>query len=172
MYAVPFIIRLVFLPDGNRVAAATSDGDIGVWDTASGELLQSEPLQSLKSERLPLSLAASSDGRFLAAGCQDNSVAILDLQTDTGYAMEGLGRNVDVVAFSPDGRILASTAYDEIRLWHVPAEESKPELLRILDGHELRIQSLAFSPDCRLLASASNDKTARIWGVKEPNESE
>jgi len=157
----------VFLPDGDRVAAAAPGGDIGVWRASSGELLQSVPLQSRQAGRLPLSLAVSSDGRFLAAGCRDNSVVVFDLETHGTCVLEGHGRNVDAVAFSPDGRILASAAYDEIRLWRVSTDGPEAKLLRVLEGHERRIQSLAFSPDCRFLASASNDKTACIWGVKE-----
>src|SRR5262249_52488510 len=57
------------------------------------------------------------------------------------------------VAFSPDGRLLASTSDDEtVRLWEVAAEEE----VRKLTGHTGGINSVAFSPDGRLLASAAD----------------
>jgi WD40 repeat protein len=59
---------------------------------------------------------------------------------------------VNSVAFSPDGRLLASGSWDNtIRLW----DAASGALLRTLEGHTNTVLSVAFSPDGRLLASAS-----------------
>jgi WD40 repeat protein len=69
---------------------------------------------------------------------------------------------VDAVAFSPDGRMLASGSYDHtVKLWDV---ETGLEL-RTLAGHRAEVRAVAFSPDGRTLASASNDKTVILWDV-------
>ena len=83
--------------------------------------------------------------------------------TSTGQeigALKGHGKGVTQVAFSREGRLLASSGTDNtIKIWDVAAQKE----LRTMTGHNANIDSLAFSPDSKLLASASDDGGTFLW---------
>ena len=63
------------------------------------------------------------------------------------------------VAFSPDGKTIASTSWDNtIKLWSQDGKE-----LKTLTGHSKEVWGVAFSPDGKTIASASGDKTIKLW---------
>jgi hypothetical protein len=74
-------------------------------------------------------------------------------------------RFVSGAAFSPDGRLLATSARD-IFLWSLPALE----LVGVLKGHTRASTLLSFSPDGRTLASIADDRTVRLWHVSTQRE--
>jgi WD40 repeat protein len=64
------------------------------------------------------------------------------------------------VAYSPDGRRLASAAWDTtVKVWDAATGE---KLLR-LNGHTEAVRNVAYSPDGRRMASASEDGTVKVW---------
>ena len=76
--------------------------------------------------------------------------------------LEGHSNGVLSVAFSPDGKTIASGSSDNtIKLWNLEGKE-----LRTLTGHSNWVWSVAFSPDGKTIASGSYDKSIKLWNLE------
>ena len=90
-------------------------------------------------------------------------------EAQTVKTLAGHTGNVWSVAYSPDGRTLASGSWDSsIRIWNAQTGE----LLRILTGHHGPVKSVAYSPDGHTLASVGDDHSIRIWNAQPASFSE
>jgi WD40 repeat protein len=145
--------------------AAGNSGQVG--------LSQGQPVRTLTGHTgYVSSVAFSPDGRLLASGscskynspsgyCIQGEIKLWEVASGSEVrTLTGHADWVNSVAFSPDGRLLASGAL-AIKLWEVASGSE----VRTLTGHTSWVNSVAFSPDGRLLASGSWDHTIKLWEV-------
>ncbi|KAG8792426.1 hypothetical protein FRC12_006141 [Ceratobasidium sp. 428] len=121
--------------------------------------------QSWHTYDLVHSVTVSPDGARVGAGC-DRGVRLWDLNSEETVLgpLQEYSALVSSVAYSPDGRTIASGSRDNtVRVWDTTtgAAANKP-----LTGHTNRIRSVAFSYDSRLIISGSDDRTIRLWDVR------
>jgi WD40 repeat protein len=147
-----------FLPDGQRLLTAGTDGKLRLWGAAG-----SDP-RVLADHGGPLVGALlAPDGRHVASVGADHVARVWELSGRERAAI--LGVHADrlgfPLAFAPPGDLLASAIQDgTIDLVDLASGQR-----RRLAGHEQPVLALAFSPDGRRLVSGSKDRSVRLWDV-------
>ena len=147
---------MAFSPDGRLLATASGDDTARLWDPATGDCLRT----------LTGHTGASAVWRSArTGGCSPPPATTTRRGCGTRPPATACAPSPATptggVAFSPDGRLLATASGDKTaRLW----DPATGDCRRTLTGHTDEVfTGVAFSPDGRLLATASGDKTARLW---------
>ena len=167
-----------FAPQGTLLATASFDNDARIWDLASGK-----SLRTLRGHSQAIvGLDYGPDGRLLATSGDDSTIRLWRTADGAQLRTMAGGNHVYDVAFSHDGRWLASAGrarsviggfwYD---LTGLGGSASPVKLWRVADGalvstlpHPTDVMYATFSPDGRYLVTSSEDSKVRLWRVAPP----
>ena len=151
-----WINAIAWTPDGSRIASASADKTVQVWNVSTGTTDA-----TYNHDSYVKSVEWSPDGKYLASAGRDKTVEIQDGTTGAiVFAYHRYYKWIDTVAWSPDGSRLASASVDKsARVWDAITGQH----VLIYKGHTDEVNAVAWSPDGTRIASASSDKTVQIW---------
>ncbi len=148
------VTSLAFSPDGRTLAIGGVESKSN-FDFAA--MMNPAAQKNRKNSKPPDTDEIMKNMKVEAVG----QITLWDVASGTEISsLRGHGKGVTQVAFSNDGRLLASGSSDNtIRIWDMAGRRE----LRTLAGHTANLESLDFSPDARLLASAADDGSTFLW---------
>ncbi len=156
---------VAFSPDGKALATTSLDGTAKLWDVAGGKELRT---LAAPGGGAVVGAAFSPDGKLLATavrrpvgGGEGGEVKLWDVPSGRDLAAwRGHGGDVHAVAFSPDGRLVASGGADGVvRLWD--ARSGRPAQAH--RGHGGDVLAVAYGADGRTVVSGGADGAVKVW---------
>jgi WD40 repeat protein len=144
---------------------------VRLWDSRTGK---KKPTLQVYPDGLIMCVALNSEGTLLATGGTASTVVLWDMKAKTEKAIFNLkyppekprfAPHPESLAFSRDGKWLASTWGNKIKVWDLATLKEKA----VLKGHKQNVLSVVFSSK-GTLASASEDSTVRVWDVNTGKE--
>jgi len=152
--------RLVFSPDGSRLAHWCPTGGVRVTTLADGGTKVLAP-----GGALVYGLAFSPDGSRLAAAAADG-VTVWDADTGAATTWEDGPREAFAVAFSPDRATVVVSERGAVRA----RAATTGQVVQSFAASPLRVNAVAYSPDGARLVTGGSDGTVRVWDAASGQE--
>lgn len=152
------INALSFSPDSTKVASASEDSTVCLWDEDKGSLI-SPPYTGHKAQVLSVDWAPQPLDLIVSGGSDQTVQIWIASQTKLYHSYSHKG-SVLAVRWSSNGEYLVSGGEDAIaRLWKIDKSTTD------YTGHSDSVNAVTFSPGGRLIATASDDRTVHVWEV-------
>jgi WD40 repeat protein/serine/threonine protein kinase len=155
---------VAFSPDGELLASAGGDGAVKIWNSRTGQLVQTFPAHAGSV----VSVAFHPDGTHLASVGTDRRAKVWDWRTGREVfakpcdVMRKQGSAYGVAFGPPDGRGLAVGSAGAVRVW----DWKNDQLLHTFPGHKYDSISVAFSRDGRRLATGAGPEGLKLWDAE------
>ena len=154
------VCSVAFSPDGKKIVSGSLDETIRIWDVETGRQI-GDPITG--PAVAVCSICFPSIGRKFAVQCGDNTIRIWDAETGRPFGEPLEHTAVYSVAFSHDGKKIASGGDNTIRIWDA---ETGRQIGQPFTGHTDVVKYVAFSLNDKKIVSGSMDKTIRIWDAE------
>jgi WD40 repeat protein len=154
-------VTTVAISSNGLIASAGVDGMIDIWSSVAHQAMP--PIRGVSEI---FAIAFTPSGNRFAVGRADGTIQLFDVvgpvAVEAPTRRDAHPGGVMGLAFSPDGRLLASGGADShVRSWN--AESLAP--VRDMAGHTATVTDVAFNADSTRIASGGNDKTVQMWDV-------
>nr|XP_022921310.1 WD repeat, SAM and U-box domain-containing protein 1-like [Onthophagus taurus]XP_022921311.1 WD repeat, SAM and U-box domain-containing protein 1-like [Onthophagus taurus] len=160
-----------FSQDGTQLASASLDGSASIWNSQTGEILNTIPDNTLG---VRISRFSPDGSRLLTAGDDEKATIWNCGNMEKVGELEGHLDAVTAACYSPDGKIIATASSNgDFRLWNGTVNIYVQD-----DAHDLGIQSCDFSPNYEplsngfsndaknyLLGTCGNDSLVKLWSI-------
>ena len=156
------IQSVAWSPDGTRVASASVDKTMKVWNVINSE---NPLLFSIKRPNEVQSVSWSPDGNRLASADRGRLIQVWD--TQRGVLLQTYtcrSDRVDAVSWSPDGMQIASVSDGAVQVWDIQVG-GYPRLL--LKSEQYIAFAVAWSPDGKRIVAGSNNHTMYVWNTQK-----
>ncbi|MCG8418648.1 MAG: hypothetical protein MJE77_11970, partial [Proteobacteria bacterium] len=149
------VMHARFSPDGSRVATASHDGTVRVWNVAGAN----DPVVLAGHQKAIKSLAFDHKGAQVVTVAFDNTVRVWNSDgSGDPVVLKGQGRYFGSAQFSPDGTQVLTASNGYATVWSLD-ESRVPLILR----HRYGVACARFSPDGKYIVTSAYDHKVRIW---------
>lgn len=151
------VFSVAFSADGKRLASASFDKTVRLWNVSS---LKEEQVYTGHSDFV-YSVSFSPDGKYFVSCSKDRTGRMIEIDgLKSRFTFSGMDQDVLAIAFSPDGKQVVSSGFESQLHWWSP---ETGELVRKQGGHGVATNELNFNKDGKLLLSAGSDATVKLW---------
>jgi WD40 repeat protein len=155
------ITSLIFSFDGKHLYSASLDGKVLRWD------LTARTSTNVNTGSVEItSIDISSNGNYLAGISRDGNVVVWNPENRSdNFRIETAGKNINVIRFNPENNLLAiGDVTGNVELWDINSHKKISEV----KAHSAQVNDIQFNTTLKQMATAGNDKTLKIFNIKDP----